>query len=387
MSHDAIDRLTRGAVAVETRAELERKLESGRKLRVKLGMDPTAPDVHLGHAVVLRRLRAFQDLGHEGVLIIGDFTALVGDPSGQSKTRPMLSSDEIEANVRTYLEQVGKVVDVKALEIRHNSEWFSRMGFVEVIALLSKITVARILERDDFSKRMKARSPVGVHELLYPVMQGWDSVQIKADVELGGTDQTFNILMGRDLQRTQGQEPQVLLTTPLLPGLDGVEKMSKSLGNYVGFTDPPGEMFGKLMSLPDSLMKSYVELLTSLREDQMGALHPRDAKEKLAREVVGFFHGSDAAANAAEEFNRVFSRRELPSDIPELKLDANELSAAELLVRAGHASSNKEARRLIAQGAVELDGERIADARARLVPKDGQVLKTGKRRFARIRVE
>ena len=316
----------RGAVDIYTRGELAKKVEracqTGKPLRVKLGLDPTAPDVHLGHTVVLRKLRQFQDMGHQAVLIIGDYTSLVGDPSGKSKTRPMLGAEQIEANVKTYLDQVGKVLDVGALEIRHNSEWFSPMTFRDVLALASCGTVAQMLARDDFSGRLEREAAIGVHELLYPLMQGRDSVEIEADVELGGTDQTFNLLVGRDMQKSAGAEPQVALTTPLLVGLDGTEKMSKSLGNYIGVDESPGEIFGKVMSLADAMMTDYFTLLTGVPQSEFSPLaesDPRAAKERLGVEIVTEYHGAEAAKTAADEFRRVFSERQAPSEMPEVK--------------------------------------------------------------------
>ncbi len=387
-----LELIRRGAVEIHTGAELEAKVKravkESRPLRVKLGLDPTSPDIHLGHTVVLAKLRQFQDLGHQAVLIIGDYTAMVGDPSGQSKTRPQLTREQIEANLQTYLEQVKAVLDVEKLEIRRNGEWLGKMGFADVLKLAGSSTVARMLERDDFSKRYAAGAPIGVHELLYPLMQAKDSVEVRADVELGGTDQTFNLLAGRDLQRDAGQEPQVTLSMPLLVGLDGVKKMSKSLGNYVGIQDPPNEKFGKLMSLPDALMKDYFTLLTALPEAEIAKLlagHPREAKERLGVEIVTRYHGADAARAAAEEFRKVFSQKQAPTEMPELKLAAVKITVLDLIMQAGHATSKSEARRLVEGGGVSLDGQKLADWKAEVEPADGAVLQTGKRRFAKIR--
>jgi len=384
--------IRRGAVEIHTEAELEAKLRravaTGKPLRVKLGLDPTAPDIHLGHTVVLGKLRQFQDLGHQAVLIIGDYTSRVGDPSGRSKTRPPLSDAEIEENLKTYLEQVSAVLDVEKLEIRRNGEWLAKMSFADVLRMAGSSTVARTLERDDFARRLKAGTPIGVHELLYPLMQARDSVEIKADVELGGTDQTFNLLAGRDMQRAAGQEPQVALTTPLLVGLDGTEKMSKSLGNYVGVTEAPGEMFGKLMSLADALMPDYFTLLTDFHDKEIAEIlagHPREAKERLAREIVKRYRSAEAAEAAAAEFRRVFSERKLPSEMPEVKLPAAKVNVIELLVLAGHARTRSEARRLVAAGAVSVEGQKILDLHSDVSPPEGAVLQTGKRRFARLR--
>jgi len=387
-----LELIRRGAVEIHTGAELEAKVaravKGNRPLRVKLGLDPTSPDIHLGHTVVLGKLRQFQDLGHQAVLIIGDYTAMVGDPSGQSKTRPQLTGEQIEANLQTYLEQVRAVLDVDRLEIRRNGEWFGKMSFADVLKLAGSSTVARMLERDDFAKRYAAQAPIGVHEMLYPLMQAKDSVEVRADVELGGTDQTFNLLAGRDLQRDAGQEPQVTLSMPLLVGLDGEKKMSKSLGNYVGIKDPPNEKFGKLMSLPDALMKDYFTLLTAVPEAEIGALlagHPMEAKKRLGAEIVARYHGPEAAAAAAAEFKKVFSDKGAPTDMPEVKLATPKLTVLDLLLQAGHATSKSEARRLVEGGGVSLDGQKLADWKAEVEPADGAVLQTGKRRFAKIR--
>jgi len=381
----------------ELRTKLERALSRQRPLRVKLGVDPTAPDIHLGHTVVLRKLRQFQDLGHTAVLIIGDYTAMVGDPSGRSKTRPQLTYADVEANARTYIEQVSKVLRTDRLEVVRNGDWFRKMTFLEVLRLASKMTVARMLERDDFAKRYSAGNPIALHEFLYCLMQGYDSVQVRADVELGGTDQTFNLLVGRDLQRDAGQEPQVCVTTPILPGLDGVQKMSKSLGNHVGVTDPPSGpdgMFGKIMSIPDDLMRDYFILLTNLPTDEIETIlagHPRDAKARLATEITAFFHGREAARAAAEEFDRVFRERQLPDEIPECHVPPDLLKDGKvwivaLVAATGFVASRSEARRLIAQGGVSLDGERITDVEAQVALRGGEVLRVGKRRFARIQL-
>lgn len=382
------------------RERLEKAHAENRPLRVKLGIDPTASDIHLGFAVVLRKLRQFQDLGHLACLVIGDFTAMIGDPSGRSKTRPILTREEIEANVRTYQQQLYRILDPARTELYYNGDWFLKMTFPDVIRLASQYTVARVLERDDFSKRFAEGLPIGIHELLYPLCQGYDSVQIRADIELGGTDQKFNNLVGRDLQRAAGQDPQVVLLMPLLVGTDGTEKMSKSLGNYIGIAEPPEEQFGKLMSIPDELMESYYRLCTDVPEEEIeaifrgiaqGTVHPMDAKLRLAREVVTLYHGEGAARAAEEEFKRVFRHHELPEEIPELIVPLEELQEGRIwivrLIRlAGFAASNQEARTLIAQGAVSLDGERITDPNLDLEPKDGAVLRVGKRRFARVRL-
>jgi len=397
---EQLKRLGEAAVSVITEEELLRKLQRSvateTPLRVKLGMDPTAPDLHLGHAVVLRKLRQFQDLGHQAVLIVGDYTGLVGDPSGQKKARPQLTYEEIDENARTYFEQAGKILDLERLEIVRNGDWFKKLTFREVLELTSKMTVARMLERDDFSTRYKAGDPIGIHEFLYCLMQGYDSLMVRADVELGGTDQTFNLLVGRDLQRDRGMEPQVAMTLPLLVGTDGEAKMSKSYGNYIGITESPTEMFGKVMSIPDRLMRQYFELCTELDADEIDRLcsddtHPRDAKERLAREVVTLYHTAGAAGEAAEEFRRVFARGGLPDQVPEVSLDPEELDGSslwivKLLVRTGLATSNSEARRALAQRGVRLDGEVLTDAGLKVEVTDGMLLQHGKRKFVRVRV-
>lgn len=390
-----------GTVEIYSRDELAGRLAAaytaGRPLRVKLGMDPTAPDIHLGHVVQLQKMRQFQNLGHKAVLIIGDYTARVGDPSGQNKMRPVLTEEEIESNAATYLQQAGKVLDLdpEKIEIRRNSQWLSQLSFADVIKLTSKMTVARMLERDTFDIRYKAGDAIGIHEFLYPLMQGYDSLMIDADVELGGTDQTFNNLVGRDLQRDAGKLPQIVMIMPLLVGLDGTQKMSKSKGNYVGVTDEPADMFGKLMSIPDNLMSNYFELLTEVSAEERrrltgGEVHPRQAKEQLALTIVERFHGSAAARGAAEEFARIFSRRQMPTEIAEAAIPAAELDGegriwiARLITLAGFAGSSSEAARLVKQGAVSLDEQPVKDTKANVEVTDGAVLKVGKRRFARL---
>jgi tyrosyl-tRNA synthetase len=393
--------LTANAVDVVSDAELRRKLERGKPLRVKLGIDPTASDIHLGFAVVLRKLRQFQDLGHTAVLILGDFTAQVGDPSGRSASRPRLSKAEVDGHATTYLEQMDKILSKDRLEVRRNSDWLATLGIEDVLRLASRTTVARMLERDDFAKRYAGGSPISVMEFLYPLLQGWDSVMIEADVELGGTDQLFNFLLARQLQEQEGQEAQCVLTMPLLVGLDGVQKMSKSLGNYVGISEAPTEQFGKLMSLPDELMAPYFAhttpvtvsgpAVTALRK---GELAPVDAKRLLARAVVDLYHG-DGAGNAAEaEFDRVFKAKETPSAIPEHVLDVSEavdgrIRLANVLRQAGLVTSNAEAQRLITQGGVRCNDEPVTDPDAALEPArlDGAVLQVGRRRWIRIRSE
>lgn len=402
---EQVELLRRGTAEIISEAELAAKLENAQKerrpLRIKLGLDPTAPDIHLGIAVVLRKLRQFQDLGHEVIMIIGDFTATIGDPSGRSKTRPRLSPEEVKANARTYAEQYCKILDADKTRVVFNSEWLGKMSFADVIKLSAQTTVARILERDDFSNRFRENTPIGLHELLYPVCQGYDSVVLKADVEMGGTDQKFNILMGRDLQRASGQEPQVALLVPLLVGLDGVEKMSKSLGNYVGIYEPPTEMYAKLMSIPDALMMTYFELATDAPLNEVrkleaglanGSLHPKAVKQRLAREIVSIYHNIDAAHAAEAEFDRVHRDRELPEELPEATIPSSALAdgkiwIANLLKLAGFASSSSEARRLIEQGGVLLDGEKLTDASLEILLRSGSVLQVGRRRFAKLNVK
>ena len=395
---EKMELLLRGAERVYSADELAGRLaaagKDGRALRVKFGMDPTAPDIHVGHAVVLRKLRQFQDLGHKAVLIIGDYTARVGDPSGQNATRPMLTGEQIKANARTYFDQAGKILDTSAgkLEIRYNSEWLEKLTFADILRLAAQMTVARMMERDTFELRFKDNVPIGVHEFLYPLMQAYDSVAIAADVELGGTDQTFNNLCGRDIQRAYGQKPQIVMILPILVGLDGVEKMSKSKGNTIGVTDSPNDMFGKVMSIPDALMVNYFTLLTDLPADRIAAMtdpdttHPRQAKADLARAVVATYHGADAAEAAAAEFDRVFSAREAPTDMPAIALPAGPVGIVDLIVRAGFADSNSAARRLVAQNAVSLDGEKITDPNASVSPTNGQILRVGRRRFGKIEI-
>ncbi|MCE5200013.1 MAG: tyrosine--tRNA ligase [Armatimonadota bacterium] len=379
------------------KAKLKKAQETGNPLKIKLGLDPTAPYIHLGHAVVLRKIRQFQDLGHEVYIIIGDFTASIGDPSGKSVTRPQLTAEEIAANAKTYYDQYCMILDPAKTKVVFNSEWLGPLKFADVIKIVSKVTVARILERDDFEKRLSEGRPISMHELLYPVCQAYDSVFLHSDVELGGTDQKFNILMGRDLQTQYGQEEQVGLFMPILPGLDGVQKMSKSLGNYVGITEPPKDMFGKIMSLSDEMMPTYFELCTDVPMEEVesikagltnGTVHPMDTKKRLAREIVTMYHSAEEAAQAQAEFERVFSQHEIPTDMPELKL-SDELTdgkvwIVKMLVMAGMVPSNSEARRLVQQGAVSIDGEKVSDPSANIEVKDGQVLRAGKLKFARL---
>ena len=380
---EQISFLTRGCVDIVSKADLAKKLESGKTLKVKLGCDPTSADLHLGHSVALSLVRRFQDLGHKAVLVIGDFTAAIGDPSGRDSTRPVLAREQILQNAKTYTDQAFKVLDPAKTEIRFNSEWLD--PFVhgkELLQTLQKITVAQVLERDDFKKRMAAGNPISMLEVLYSLFQGQDSVALEADVELGGTDQIFNLLVGRQLQKNNGIEPQVALTVPLLVGLDGVKKMSKSYGNYVGLNDAPNDMFGKLMSIPDELMPMYYELLTSENVNEIKAMHPMAAKKKLAGILVTRFHGEQAAKDALANFEKVFSKKELPTDIPEFKPEPGALISA-VLFAAGAAASKNKARGLIEQGAVRLKGERITQD-GPLTFENGDVLQAGKRHFFKL---
>lgn len=385
----------------ELRKKLERSLLENKPLRVKLGVDPTAPDLHLGHAVVLHKLKQFQDLGHEVILLIGDYTGLVGDPSGRKTTRPVLSEEEIKKNAETYTSQAFKILDREKTVIDYNSRWFKELNFIDVIRLCGKFTVSRLLERDDFEQRLKAEQPIFLHELLYPVMQAYDSVALQADVELGGTDQKFNLLAGRDLQQALGQEPQVIITMPLLEGTDGVRKMSKSYGNYIGLTDEPFDMFGKVMSIPDELMLRYFELALFYSEDEIaklkqglesGELHPAVLKRDLAEQIVAKYHGPEAAREARKQFDRVFKQKELPDEIPEFEVPARlynengQVWIVRLLKESGLVPSNSEARRLIAQGGVRLDGRPIEDTEFEWQPSDGQIIKVGKRKFLKLKV-
>ncbi len=377
-----------GTVEVISPAELAAKLDLGRPLRIKLGMDPTAPDLHLGHTLTLKKLRAFQNDGHTVIFLVGDFTAMIGDPTGRSETRKPLSREEISANAETYRSQAFKILDPDRTEVRFNSEWMGEMGVSRLIQLAAKQSVARLLERDDFENRLEAKEPLFLHELLYPLIQGYDSVALGADVEIGGTDQKFNLLVGRDLQRSMGQEPQVVMTMPLLEGLDGVRKMSKSLGNYVGISEPADEMFGKLMSVPDTLMLRYYELLTDtppaeIEKIRTHAIHPMEAKKRLAALIVTEYHDADAARAAREHFESKFQRGEVPENAPVYRI-ANDIWICELIKQIKFAPSTNEARRLLGQGAVRVDGKVISDINFRIVPGEHKVLEVGKRRVAKI---
>jgi tyrosyl-tRNA synthetase len=397
--------ITRGTEEIFPEEELIEKLKKARQnkkpLKVKLGVDPTGTDLHLGHLIPVLKLKQFQDLGHEAILIIGDYTAMVGDPTGRNKTRPQLTHDQVMENCRTYQEQVFRILDPDKTRVVYNGQWFGKMSFQDVIKLMSQMTLARMLEREDFANRLQNQLPISLHEMIYPLMQGYDSVAIEADIELGGIDQKFNILVGRELQRTIGLEPQVGVCNPILIGLDGKEKMSKSLGNYIGINEPPYEMYGKTMSIPDELMMMYFELITDVpmaelqaMEQQMekGELHPMEAKRMLAREIVTRFHSAEAALDAEAEFNRVFKENQIPEDIPEVVLTQEDLTdgkiwLARLLVKAGLVNSNGEGRRLIQQGGVRVNGEVVDDVDFDWTAESGAVIQIGKRRFARVRME
>lgn len=391
--------LTRRVSEVIGAEELREKLVSGKSLRIKLGADPTAPDLHLGHAVVLQKLREFQDLGHKIVLIVGDYTALVGDPAGKSKTRPMLSTEEIEANAQTYLNQVGKILDMSKCEVRRNSEWFSKMSMAEIIQLTSKFTVARMIERDDFEKRLSSGTDIHMHELLYPMMQAYDSVMIDADVEIGGTDQKFNNLAGRELQKKMGKVPQNVMLCPLLVGLDGEKKMSKSLGNYIGIADEANDMFGKTMSLPDVMLWNWFELATSVSAQEIeemrtacesGAMNPRDAKMRLGREIVAQYYDADAAQKAEENFISTFQKKEIPEDIQQVIFDDQEILLIDLLAheKIAFAKSKSEARQLIEQGGVKVNDEVVTDLMAKVkIHHTPTLIQKGKRFFVKVKSE
>ena len=378
----------------DLKAKLERASKTGRPLRVKLGLDPTAPDIHVGHTVVIRKLRAFQELGHTVIFLIGDFTAMIGDPSGKNVTRPPLSRDEINANAETYKDQMFRLLDPEKTEVRFNSEWMDKLTAADFVKLTSKTTVKQILERDDFTKRMTDEKPISLHELLYPLVQGYDSVALEADVELGGTDQKFNLLMGRNLQREFDQEPQVIMTMPLLEGLDGVQKMSKSLGNYIGIEETASEMFGKIMSISDELMWKYFELLTDVSVDEVNALkfksesgaeNPRNIKVDLAKRIIRDFHSEQAAKDAEDEFTRRFVQKEVPDEIEEKRIAAGNYKLADLLVEVGLAASKGEAKRLIEQGGVRVAGEKVSNSAADVAISAEPVLfQVGKRKFLQV---
>jgi tyrosyl-tRNA synthetase len=379
----------------ELRKKLERSARAGVPLRVKAGFDPTAPDLHVGHTVLIRKMRHFQELGHQVIFLVGAFTAMIGDPSGRSATRPPLTGEQIDENAETYKRQIFKLLDPEKTELRYNSEWFSRFKADDFVRLAAKATVAQLLERDDFRKRFDSQTPISVHELLYPLVQGYDSVALEADVELGGTDQKFNLLMARQIQREYGvAEPQLIMTMPLLEGIDGVQKMSKSLGNYIAITEAPGEIFGKVMSISDDLMWRYYELLTDLAKKDIDGLkkscasgerNPRDVKADLARRIVGDFHSPADAEQASEEFDRIFREHQTPSEIPTIERPVSPIRLAKLLAVEGLAASVSESQRLVSQGSVRIDGERVTDLKHELGATPGNVLiQVGKRRFLRV---
>lgn len=397
--------IKRGVTEIVPEQELVDKLKQsfseGKPLKVKLGLDPTAPDIHLGHTVVLRKLKQFQDLGHHIIIIIGDFTARIGDPTGRSETRKPLTEEQIHTNAKTYQTQIFRILDPAKTEVRFNSEWLAPLNFADIIRLASKYTVARMMEREDFAKRYREGRPISVHEFLYPLMQGYDSVALEADIEFGGTDQKFNLLMGRHLQEEFGQKPQAAIMVPILEGLDGVQKMSKSLGNYIGINEDPGTIYGKAMSIPDELMVRYFELVTDISNEELakiddgltnGSLHPRDMKMYLARTLVRLYHDTDAARAAEEEFKRIFQRGDMPTDIPEVSVKRAELSngkiwVAKLFTLAGLSASNGEAKRAIQQGAARIDSEKVENVEDDIIVREGMVLQIGKRKFAKVTLQ
>jgi tyrosyl-tRNA synthetase len=397
---EQLEIIKRGASDIIPLEELKEKLEKSRKenkpLNIKLGCDPTRPDLHLGHSVVLRKLRQFQELGHQAILIIGDFTAMIGDPSGRNQTRPPLSFEEARENAQSYWEQASKILDPEKTKIVYNSDWLGKMSFEDVIKLASKYTIARMLERDDFTKRFKKGIPISIHEILYPLAQAMDSVAIESDVELGGTDQTFNLLVGRDIQREYGQEPQVILTMPLLVGTDGTEKMSKSYDNYIGIDESPREIYGKTLSIPDELIYPYYELATDVSLEELskikeqltdGKTNPRDLKRALARKLVEMYHSKEEALKAEEEFDKIFVKKDVPDELPEFTVEEivnGGIGIIDLIMKVGFAPSRAEARRLVQQGGVSIDGEKILDFKHIVARNDEFVLKVGKRKFAKI---
>lgn len=398
---EQIDLIKRGTEEIipidELEQKLERSLASGNPLNIKLGCDPSRPDLHLGHTVVLRKLRQFQDLGHNAILIVGDFTGMIGDPSGKSKTRPSLTLKETRDFGRSYFEQASKVINGDKARIVYNSEWLSKMDFEDVIKLASKYTIARMLERDDFEMRYKCGEPISIHEILYPLAQAMDSVAIKSDVELGGTDQKFNLLVGRAIQREFDQSPQVILTLPILPGTDGIEKMSKSLDNFIGISEPPGEIYGKTLSIPDSLIYKYFELVTDVGSTELGeikqqlenqAVNPRDLKRKLARTLVEMYYSKAESLEVEKNFDRIFIKKEIPEEITEIEIpDASQITIIELLRFVGAVLTNSDARRLVQQGGVKIGGEKLTDPNGKLLLKDGDILKVGKRKFYKLLIK
>lgn len=396
-SSDILSELERGTEEILIKPELVQKLNKGRPLRIKVGFDPTAPDLHVGHTVIINKMRQFQELGHQVIFLIGDFTGRIGDPTGKSATRPPLTEEQVNQNATTYKEQVFKILDPDKTEVAFNSTWMGKMSSAEMIQLAAKQTVARMLERDDFSKRYKSNQPIAIHEFLYPLVQGYDSVALRADVEMGGTDQKFNLLVGRELQRMYGQEQQVVITLPLLEGLDGINKMSKSLGNYIGITDAPNDMFGKIMSVSDELMWRYFDLLSfrplseikQLRQQVAEGFNPRDVKFLLAKELITRFHNKAAAAAAQEDFITRFQKGALPDDLPEVSVDVEkaDLPIANLLKNAGLVESTSEAFRMIQQGGVKIDGVKVEDRNLLISKGTIAVIQVGKRKFAKVTVK
>ncbi|MFN3874000.1 MAG: tyrosine--tRNA ligase [Ignavibacterium sp.] len=396
--NEQMDLIRRGAVEIIPEEELvqkiERSIKSGKPLNIKLGCDPSRPDLHIGHSVVLRKLAQFQKLGHQAILIIGDFTGMIGDPSGRNSTRPALTLEQTRINGESYFQQASKILDKNKTRIVYNSEWLGKMTFEDVIKLASKYTVARMLERDDFTKRYKAGEPISIHEFLYPLAQAMDSVAIQSDVELGGTDQKFNLLVGRDIQREYGVEPQVILTMPLLVGTDGIEKMSKSYDNYIGISDSPEQIFGRTMSIPDTLIYTYFELATNVSNERLkeikaaledGKTNPRDLKRELARTLVSMYYDDQAAIKAQEEFDKIFIKKEIPDDIDEFNIEENsEINILDLLILVNFAPSKGEAKRLIQQGGVSVDGQKVSDVHQNIKIKSGMILKVGKRKFLKL---
>jgi tyrosyl-tRNA synthetase len=397
--------IRRGVAEIVPEQELIHKLEksvsTGIPLKIKLGLDPTAPDLHVGHTVVLHKMRQFQELGHTIQLLIGDFTGRIGDPTGKSETRKQLTEEDVKRNAKTYVDQFAKVLDVSKLEVFYNSTWLAPMNFADVVRLAAQVTVARMLERDDFTKRYSSGQPISIHEFFYPLMQGYDSVALECDVELGGTDQKFNLLMGRQLQKEYGKDQQIAIMMPILEGLDGVQKMSKSLGNYIGIGEEPNEIYGKTMSVPDELMPKYYELVTNISNDELaslrkgledGSIHPRDAKMNLARTFVTMFHGTSAAEEAEDHFKRVFQQRALPTDLPEAQVSAADLENGQigvikLLVNLGLTGSSSEARRMIQQGGVKINEQKIEDVSTLVVVENGMIVQVGKRKFAKVALQ
>lgn len=395
--NEQLDIIRKGTVEIipedELIKKLERSISTGKPLKVKLGCDPSSSDLHIGHAVVLNKMREFQDLGHEAILIIGDFTAMIGDPTGKKKTRPQLTFEETRLNGETYFKQASKILDIEKTKVVYNSEWLDKLSIQDLIKVLGRFTLQRIIERDDFTNRLRDQQEISLHEILYPIMQGYDSYAIKADVELGGTDQKFNNLIGRDMQKRFNEEPQVVITMPLLEGTDGTEKMSKSLNNYIGITDKPQDIFGKTMSIPDILIFKYYELATRLTPAELADIraeieapetNPRDVKRKLGFELVKLYYDEQSAQNAIEEFDKIFIKKDIPDDIPDYEVTENKIVLISLLVESKLAESKGAARRLIQQGGISVNGEKVSDVNYELIPESGLIVKAGKRKFIRL---